>query len=200
MKKVLVHMEFALQPIESEAAVLQKLMELSGESLESLRSRYRKDKNGRPYVEDSQWFFSISHTREAMALAFSNEHFVGVDIESQNREPRSKEIAERFFHGRESEWLSSLEVSARAQGFLKIWTAKEAIFKCDQRSFGSLLKTIDLTNFAKQNEISKSFFLQNLESDFSLISFAQPSLNLIGTLAGKGELDFKLLPSLQTES
>jgi len=173
---------------------------LTGDTASSFENKFRKDLSGRPYVDGSKWQFSIAHTNGILALAFSEEVCVGIDIEARDRKPRAQEISERFFNSDENAWLKSLDEEARNKNFLKIWTAKEAIFKCDQTSFGSILKSIDLSEYAKSSSDLRTYILR-LESDFlSLMSFQIATLNLSGALAAKGEREIKPQPSLQKES
>ena len=70
---------------------------------------------------------SISHGGGALAVAISHSP-VGVDVEPRIGDDCER-IARRFFNAEElSEYLAS-EKSRRRDAFLRIWTAKEAIFK-----------------------------------------------------------------------
>lgn len=74
---------------------------------------------------------SLSHGG-ALAVAVSGEP-VGVDIESLSGDSDTARLAERFFSEAErTEYFAAPEEERRA-AFLRIWTAKEAIFK-SQRS------------------------------------------------------------------
>ena len=74
---------------------------------------------------------SLSHGG-ALAVAVSGAS-VGVDIESRSGDSDTARLAERFFSDAErAEYYAAPEEERRA-AFLRIWTAKEAIFK-SQRS------------------------------------------------------------------
>ena len=71
---------------------------------------------------------SLSHSGGALAVALSGAP-VGVDIESLSGDSDTARLAERFFSDAErAEYCAAPEEERRA-AFLRIWTAKEAIFK-----------------------------------------------------------------------
>lgn len=84
---------------------------------------------GKPFFRfNPNLHFSISHTNEYIAIAFSDKP-IGIDIE---KERKSKlEIAYRFFHPKETEYLSSIkDIKEQNKAFTKIWTIKESYVKC----------------------------------------------------------------------
>ena len=74
---------------------------------------------------------SLSHGG-ALAVALSGEP-VGVDIESLSGDSDTARLAERFFSDPERAEYFAAPEEERRSAFLRIWTAKEAIFK-SQRS------------------------------------------------------------------
>ncbi len=75
---------------------------------------------------------SLAHGGGALAVAISGAP-VGVDIESLSGDSETARLAARFFSDAErAEYFAAPEEERRA-AFLRIWTAKEAIFK-SQRS------------------------------------------------------------------
>ena len=71
---------------------------------------------------------SLSHSGGALAVAISGSP-VGIDIEPLSGEGDGARIVDRFFDPAEREaYLAALE-EERREVFLRIWTAKEAIFK-----------------------------------------------------------------------
>lgn len=88
--------------------------------------RFKKKRSGK--WECDKFFFSLSHTDTSVAVAVSNSR-CGVDIENLGRgQMYGKETLEKMMKHAFTE-----EERARAQEsiveFLKIWTAKESIFK-----------------------------------------------------------------------
>ena len=87
----------------------------------------------RPEMKDGRWTargfdFSISHGGGALAVAISGSS-VGVDIEPLDGDSDCERIARRFFNDGELSLYLSSDGQTRRETFLRIWTAKEAIFK-----------------------------------------------------------------------
>ena len=82
-----------------------------------------RTENGKPYLKnpEKQLFFSISHTKNGLFIAFSDEN-VGIDAETLDRDVRYKSILRKFpFEERE-------EITC-AEDFLRHWTVKESAVK-----------------------------------------------------------------------
>lgn len=99
--------------------------------LEPGELRIECDRFGKPFLADveSPYQFNLSHTRNEIALVFSSEKEVGVDIESFEMRESAFDIAERFFHPEEVRDLLSVEGEERQRTFTRLWTLKEAIIK-----------------------------------------------------------------------
>jgi 4'-phosphopantetheinyl transferase EntD len=83
----------------------------------------------KPFLEQEQYHFSISHCGNFAAAIVSSTHRVGVDIELVT--PRLRVISEKFLH--EEERLFLQEWEALTQIHLELvtllWSAKEAVYK-----------------------------------------------------------------------
>ncbi len=77
---------------------------------------------GKPYITGSDLHFSLSHTSNYLAIVIAN-YQIGIDIE--------KSVARDF--ARISKRIFSTTV-INSKGFYKLWTAHEAILKCDGNS------------------------------------------------------------------
>lgn len=103
---------------------LRRILKSLGIPQESLRVC----PNGRPYVENSNLEFNLSHseTRAVLALARHSalHRALGVDIEWMPRSVQREALAERFFTAEEYEYTCLGELN-----FFRIWTRKEAILK-----------------------------------------------------------------------
>ena len=75
---------------------------------------------------------SLSHSGGALAVALSGAP-VGVDIESLSGDSDGARLVERFFNEAERAEYYAAPEEERRLAFIRIWTAKEAIFK-SQRS------------------------------------------------------------------
>lgn len=99
-----------------------------------------RDAQGRPHFIaplhhlETGW----SHSGEALLVALGEDIELGVDVERIRARPRLMELARRFYHPLESEWLSTLHDEARLDAFVRLWCAKEAILKAHGQglSFG----------------------------------------------------------------
>ncbi|MBQ6265329.1 MAG: 4'-phosphopantetheinyl transferase superfamily protein [Clostridia bacterium] len=120
------------------------------------------DDLGKPFVEDLEnTFFSISHTYDMIAIAFSNSK-VGIDIEKETE--NSVDIAKYFFTEKEKEYISVSCVNPQ-KAFLEIWTKKEAFIK--YLGLG-LRKRLD--DFCVINDFLKDNFY-TIQSDDYILSY-----------------------------
>jgi 4'-phosphopantetheinyl transferase len=96
--------------------------------------------HGRPYVPGSNILFSVSSSGELAVVAVS-VHPVGVDIELAEGDiaPQPKSLAPD-----EGRALAELPPDRRSDGFLRLWTAKEAVLKAGNRSLSDDPATIDV--------------------------------------------------------
>ena len=96
--------------------------------------RFVSDAHGKPsaWLEDSPApiSFNLSHTEgmAGLAIRLGAGWAIGFDLEPLARTV-DLAIADRFFSPREVAWLGALPASARAAGFLRLWTLKEAFIK-----------------------------------------------------------------------
>jgi 4'-phosphopantetheinyl transferase len=91
-----------------------------------------RGEHGKPFVLGEDYpHFNLSHGGECIALAFSRDHELGVDVENTLQERRHEplELARRFFAAEESHALARLEADARNAAFMHLWTCKEAVLK-----------------------------------------------------------------------
>ena len=95
--------------------------------LDPSRVEFRRSRQGG--FEADGFYFSLSHTDGALAVAVSREP-CGVDIELLRSVPNGKRIAERAFTEEQLRRLRECrEEEAEAQVFFELWTAHEAEFK-----------------------------------------------------------------------
>lgn len=101
-----------------------------------------RNENGKPYLTDSQGlFFSVSHTKEMLFLAFSDEN-VGIDAELLEREIRLELLLKRFPQEERLEIFDKRD-------FLRHWVVKESAVKW---LGGTLARDLDKLLFYK-NEL-----------------------------------------------
>ncbi|MBN8904670.1 MAG: 4'-phosphopantetheinyl transferase superfamily protein [Rhodospirillales bacterium] len=87
--------------------------------------------------------FHLSHTEGLVGLAVTPVAgcALGFDVEALDRRV-TLDVADRYFRPEEVAWLHGLPAAAQAEGFLRLWTLKEAFIKatgdglaCDLASF-----------------------------------------------------------------
>ncbi len=75
--------------------------------------------------------FSLSHTDGLVGVGVvpGADRLLGFDAEKLDRETPSMDAADRYFHPEERRWLRALPAERQAEGFLRLWTLKEAFIK-----------------------------------------------------------------------
>lgn len=90
------------------------------------------DRHGRPALaEPDAWLhFNWSHSGSVAVVALARDlPTLGVDVEVLRERARAGDLARRYFAADEATQLAALDAGERARGFLRLWTAKEAVLK-----------------------------------------------------------------------
>ena len=95
---------------------------------------------GKPYFENSDWHFSISHTKNHVFCCISREN-VGIDAEEMDRTVDLR-LADRYLSDAEKTRLEA--ESDKNAALLRLWVLKEAYAKRNGKGLGNYLKE---TNF-----------------------------------------------------
>ena len=93
----------------------------TGEELPPIRTTPR----GKPYFENSPWYFSISHTRRRAFCVLAKEN-IAIDAEELNR-PVDLRLAEKILSPSEKVQFDAAKDKRRA--LLTFWVLKEAAVK-----------------------------------------------------------------------
>ncbi len=110
---------------ESLAALLLLADVIKKARLDSSVFIFKRNKNGKPYFDNLNLYFSVSHSRGYVAVAMSDVSEIGVDIETSDVSlDKAQRLAKRFFNNYELD-----EFEADPENFLRIWTKKEAYCK-----------------------------------------------------------------------
>jgi 4'-phosphopantetheinyl transferase len=89
--------------------------------------------------------FNLSHTNGLVAVAVAPfEH--GLDVEAVSRDVNVG-IADHYFCPREIAWLNSLPQPRQSEGFLRLWTLKEAFIKATGLGLSQGLDTFSFDVF-----------------------------------------------------
>lgn len=90
---------------------------------------------GKPYLENGDCYFSVSHSGNTVAAAFSTEYSVGIDIEQLR--PVKAAVAKHIFTREDMFFVFGNEISVGVtisdpeviERFFRVWTYKEAVVK-----------------------------------------------------------------------
>lgn len=130
---------------------------------------YRETDDGRPFLAGGRGDFSISHSGNFTALAFTSDSSksIGIDIEEIERAFKKdvSRLADRFFS--EEEYLAVRKSHAPILKFLELWTRKEALMKSLRIPLSRLLKeekTV-LSEWTAGRLVVKKLFEQDQFSD-----------------------------------
>lgn len=119
------------------------LHHLSGRTI---RGACLKDVYGKPYLENSHFHISISHSHQ-LAAVIAAPHLVGIDV--QLVVPKIERIAPKFLGQAE---LDSIQSAHKMEHLHVYWGAKEALFKAYGKKELNFIKHILITPFEyKQN-------------------------------------------------
>ena len=121
------------------------------------------DPKGKPYLNGSDLFFSISHSDTGVVCAVS-EKAVGIDIEKIR--PVNDKLIDYVCNEAEKQYvLSDKKEKGKAgvyQRFFEVWTAKEAFFK-KQDGAEKSVRAIDTLSLQKSVYITEDFLITVLE-------------------------------------
>ncbi len=121
---------------------------------------------GKPFfVFNPNLHFSISHTKEYIAIAISDKQ-IGIDIEQERK--YKKELVERFFHPKEVEYLNFLSnTNQQNQAFTKIWTLKESYVKCTGKGIANNFKSFYISFLNNEPQIHNNETPVQIQSLFN---------------------------------
>lgn len=106
-----------------------------------LRGACLKDEYGKPYLTDSDFEISISHSREVVAV-MAAPYNIGVDIQKEVR--KIERIEKKFVRPVEK---NSLQAETRIPHLHVYWGAKEALYKAYGRKLLGFVRHIHVDPF-----------------------------------------------------
>ena len=106
-----------------------------------------KGEHGKPYIENENIFFNLSHSGKVCICAVSDKE-VGCDVEKLGK--ANMKVAKRFFSPEEFMALENADESEKDDLFFRIWTMKESFIKAVGTGLGMALDSfsIDLSKDA----------------------------------------------------
>ena len=113
--------------------------------------------------------FNLTHTKGIVAVAVSTapDLALGVDFEALDRNVDLK-VADSYFGPREVAWLMACPDDDKPEGFLRLWTLKEAFIKATGKGL-----TQNLASFGFEVEVERIYFTEDIPDDPALWSFQQ---------------------------
>lgn len=116
-------------------------------------------KNSKPYLTNSDLFFNISHTQDAIVMVVANCE-IGVDLEVSNQKRNVLRIAKRYFAADEYNYLVQSEQLNK--DFYTLWTLKEAQVK--RSSLGIARELSEAVFYKNKNQ---QWFSKKYSNDFT---------------------------------
>lgn len=144
---------------------------------------------GKPILKEITGLeFNISHSSNAIVLAFTQNNKIGIDVEFTKREIEVETIAKQFFSKKEITTLAAVDYNYKQQGFYNCWTRKEAFIKAlgDGLSFPLSEFSVSLDS-KKEATLLETNWNKKEKEEWHLTSF-EPNTNYIGALAVKGKV------------
>lgn len=90
----------------------------------------KNTKHGKPYIENTNIEFNISHTNTHLLIALSRHTPIGCDIETHNPTTDTMHLAQRFYPHADHLALTQItNPTQQAAQFYQQWTLREAITK-----------------------------------------------------------------------
>jgi len=140
---------------------------------------FQKNRFGRPYIQDSNLFFNISHTNSSYLLGFNRDGKIGVDLENLSEEEEIPSLIDYAFSDAEAEYCQKGDqLSVR---FLELWTLKEAFLKYSGIGLTDYLKSISVYgsegNELVSNRLNYSTFIGPNNETCSVVYPGHPSIS-----------------------
>jgi 4'-phosphopantetheinyl transferase len=127
---------------------------------------YKKDSFSKPYIEGSEFDFSVSHSKNLVTACLSPKGKCGIDIEFIT--PLDIEIYNDFLHSEERRYIGSHQNPQAA--FYEIWVKKEASLKASGFGISKDLGEIDAHKEIVVIE-EQEYFTQSLSLSSDYISY-----------------------------
>jgi 4'-phosphopantetheinyl transferase len=122
--------------------------------------RYSENPYGKIFIPGHRLNFNISHSQKKIALAFTLNKDIGVDIEQVRPLPDFPQLVDRWVSKKEKDGLLQLPIASQLEAFFHVWTQKEAFIKTEGKGLVDSLQdfsvSVDPTKPAKLIENKNS--------------------------------------------
>ncbi|MDF1861127.1 MAG: 4'-phosphopantetheinyl transferase superfamily protein [Verrucomicrobiales bacterium] len=129
--------------IRGRGMVRKVLSEHTGEAPGSFG--FSLGERGKPYLQEGELHFNLSHSEEYAVFAVSKLPSVGIDIERFDRKVDVPGLSKRCFRPSETERIERMTGEEKIRAFFWTWTAKEARMKATGEGFGLEPKKIEIS-------------------------------------------------------
>jgi 4'-phosphopantetheinyl transferase len=160
-------------------ACLKKILSLKT-GLKPEEITYSYSEFEKPFLQNGQVCFNLSHSKVFFVIALSGYLPVGIDTENFNREIDWKPVSRLYFTAGEIEWIESNSPTEQKKAFFTIWTRKEALLKAIGCGITNELNSIDVRNLqftgGKKilSEAADQWFIHSYCYGDNIISLALP--------------------------
>ena len=121
-----------------------------------------KDECGKPYLKNSSWQISVSHSTKLVAVVFHPTNSIGIDIEKPSEKLRK--VAHKF--------LSTAEIEASDMNLNKLciyWSAKEALYKLYGKRKVIFNENLHIRAFNEDaNQTTGNIEMENFRGEYSI--------------------------------
>lgn len=111
---------------------IKLLQSMSGDIIDFKRTEY-----GKPYFENQDGYFNISHAGDLVICAYSSSQNLGLDIEKKEKVT----ISDFHLMMRPEE----IDETKNLDDFYRLWTQKEALIKAIGKGFSLDVKSLEIT-------------------------------------------------------
>jgi 4'-phosphopantetheinyl transferase len=108
------------------------------------------DKNGKPFLADSTWHFSISHSEDICGFAVSQKP-IGFDLQMAGDAKSAEKLVKRYFHAKENAYFSQQDDKGKKEVFYRLWVLKEAWGKAQGTGLQNL-QNMDFSEMISEKE------------------------------------------------
>ena len=156
--------------LESKKSLISKEQFLGIRKLlkmEDTNLKINYDLNGKPYLNNNMGV-SISHSNEFVAIGLSNETNFGIDI--QYKTEKIYKIQSKFLSEKEKKNLGN---NAGIDSLIRIWSAKESIYKSLGNKGVSFLKELEIEVNSKKDDMKTGYYFtkkNKIKFDLSFFS------------------------------
>ena len=133
--------------------------------------KYKYGLNGKPYLENSPFYFSISHCNNIVVCIISKRN-VGIDIEDIKQV--NKFVVKKSLT--ELELLKLLSLNNKEEYFFRIWTLKEALLKV--KGFGLSYGMKNIEFYINDKILSNNKREENISCNLNGFSFNQEKIKI----------------------